>query len=383
MNSTSNKGATRRDVIRSTGAATAFTIMSAKSVRGSQANSTLSVGLIGSGNRGSYDASIVQADPRAQITAMCDIFPDQFEKAQQRIKAPNPAKYSDFEKLLASGVDAVLITTPVFEHPRMLLAAVQAKKHAYCEKPAGVDAEGCFEITRAGRLAGKEINISFGFQQRYGPVYLEAFKRVNDGSIGKLVNARASWLGGGSTTPVPPAKTWEEKLRGWYGYPELCGDIIVEQDCHNFDVLHWFLDSVPLRAMGIGGRKVRYWRETMDHLSVSYEWPNNMVVNYEANQFSPRPWRRVGEEFTGSEGVIEVSRRGMKQTKPPNDIETMDSKRDITMDALEAFIERVQTGNYENVAERSARSTMIAILGREAIYAGREMTWRELYGVRG
>jgi len=135
--------------------------------------------------------------------------------------------------------------------------------------------------------------------------------------------------------------------------------------------------------MGIGGRKVRYWRETMDHLSVSYEWPDNMVVNYEANQFSPRPWRRVGEEFTGSEGVIEVSRRAMKQTKPPNDIETMDSKRDITMDALEAFIERVQTGNYENVAERSARSTMIAILGREAIYAGREMTWRELYGVRG
>ena len=50
-----------------------------------------------------------------------------------------------------------------------------------------------------------------------------------------------------------------------------------------FDVLHWFLGWVPVRAVGYGGRKIRTWRKTMDHLSLSYEWPDGMYVNYEAN----------------------------------------------------------------------------------------------------
>jgi predicted dehydrogenase len=337
--------------------------------------------LIGSGNRGSYDGSIVQADPRARITALCDLLDSQIEKAKQTIKVSDVKVYRDFEKLLASDVDAVIIATPVFEHPRMLEAAVQAKKHVYCEKPAGVDTEGCLRVIRAGQTAGAAINISFGFQQRNGPVYLEGNKRIRDGQIGEVAVARAFWIGGGPSNPRPPDTTWEEKLRNWYSYPELCGDIIVEQDCHNFDVLHWFLGALPLRAAGYGGRKVRYWRQTMDHLSLTFEWPAGLHVNYEANQISPRGFSRVGEEFSGEKGLIAVSRREMRHVKGPNDIEVMESKRDITVDAIEAFIERVQTRNYENVAERSALSTMIAILGRTAIYSGREATWKGLYGV--
>ncbi|MCW5981430.1 MAG: Gfo/Idh/MocA family oxidoreductase [Bryobacteraceae bacterium] len=371
----------RREAFRAAGAAAAFSLVPPQAVRGSQANSQVSIGLIGSGNRGSYDGSIVHADPRARITALCDLFDSQLEKAKQTIKAPDAKVYKEFEKLLASDVDAVIIATPVFEHPRMLEAAVRAGKHVFCEKPAGLDAEGCLRVIRAGQMAGSTINISFGFQQRYGPVYLEGYKRLQEGQIGDLAVARAFWIGGGSTTPSPPAKTWEEKLRGWYGYPDLCGDIIVEQDCHNFDVLHWFLGALPVRAAGYGGTKVRVWRQTLDHLSLTFEWPGGLHVNYEANQISPRGFSRVGEEFSGTKGVIAVSRREMRHIKGPDDVETIESKRDITVDALENFIERVQTRNYENVAERSALSTMIAILGRTAIYSGREVTWKGLYGV--
>ncbi len=370
----------RRDLLE---AGAAFAIVAPQAVRGSQANSRISVGLIGSGNRGSYDASIVHADPRARITALCDLFDDQIEKAKARIRVEAPAVYKDFEKLLASGVDAVIIATPVFEHPRMLEAAVQAGKHIYCEKPAGVDVEGCLRVIRAGRAAGARINISFGFQQRYGPVYLEAHRRIQEGQIGELTVARAAWIGGGSLTPRPPDTTWEQKLRNWYGHPELCGDIIVEQDCHNFDVLHWFLGGLPVRAAGYGGTKLRHWRRTLDHLSLTYEWPGGMHVNYEANQITPRPFSRVGEEFTGTKGSIAVSRRQMTHFKGPKDIETIESKRDITMDAIEAFLERIQTRNYENAAERSALSTMIAILGRTAIYTGEEVTWKGVFGVEG
>ena len=119
----------RRELFRhgSTVGATAFTIVAPQTVRGSQANSTISVGLIGSGGRGTFDATIVNADPRARITALCDLFDDRIEVATQRIKADQPAIYKDFEKLLASDVDAVVIATPPFEHPRMLEAAIQAR----------------------------------------------------------------------------------------------------------------------------------------------------------------------------------------------------------------------------------------------------------------
>ncbi len=376
-------GISRRDIIRTGGALAAFSIVGPQAVRGSQANSAISVGLIGSGNRGSYDASIVEADPRARVTALCDLFEDRIETAKQTIHISNPAVYTDFEKLLASDVDAVIIGTPPFEHPRMLEAAVAAGKHVYCEKPMGVDVEGCLRAIRVGRTANPAINISVGFQQRYGPVYLEAHRILTSGGIGQLVNARGYWIDVDPFTRRPYDDPAIERLRNWFCYKELSGDIIVEQDCHNFDVLHWFLDGLPERAVGSGGVKIRTSMDIMDHLTVAFEWPDNMTVNYEANQYTPRYARRIGEEFTGTEGFIGVSRQRVEHRTGPNQTTITESERDITNDALEAFLGRIETGNVENVAVRSAHSTMIAILGRTAIYSGKEVTWKGLYGVHG
>jgi len=362
-------------------AGTTFAIMSPQAVRGFQANSKVSVGLIGSGGRGSYDASIVNADPRARVTALCDLYDDRLETATQKIKAAGPKVYKDFEKLLASpDIDAVVIATPPFEHPRMLEAAVQAGKHVYCEKPAGVDLEGVRRVIATARKADPKKNISFGFQQRYGPVYLEAYKRIQAGQIGTLANARGFWIDHDPFKRVPYTDPQVEKLRNWFAYREYSGDFIVEQDCHNLDVLHWFLGARPIRAVGMGGRKVRTDMEILDHLTLSYEFPNGIHVNFEANQISPAGFRRVGEEFTGTKGLIETSRERMVHRKGAKDVETMTSTRDITNDAIEAFLTRVINGEVENVAERAGISTLFAILGRTAIYQNREATWKAEFG---
>ncbi len=119
---------TRRSLL----GAGAFSIVSAQAVRGTQANSKVSVALIGSGNRGSYDATIVNRDPRARVTALCDKFDDRFEAAAQKIGVSNPKTYTDFEKVLgASDIDAVIIATPDFGHSTLLKAAVEAGKDVY------------------------------------------------------------------------------------------------------------------------------------------------------------------------------------------------------------------------------------------------------------
>jgi len=374
---------TRRNLIEKTGAALAagFTIVRPESVRGSQANSKIAVGLIGVGGRGQYDATIFNADPRARVTALCDLFDDRIEIGTQKIKIEKPTVYKDYEKLLAANdLDAVIIATPPFEHPRMLAAAIEARKHVYCEKPMGVDLEGVTKIIAASRKADPKKNVSVGFQQRYGPVYLEAYKRIRAGEIGELVNARAFWISGDPFKRAPYPDPQIEHLRNWFCYRDYSGDFIVEQDCHNFDVLHWFLDARPIRAVGMAGTKVRTSMEILDHLTLSFEFPNGIHVNFEANQISPPGFGRVGEEFTGTKGVIETSRARMIHHKGPKEAETITSPRDITNDAIEAFLTRIQNGEVENVAERSAISTLFAILGRTALYQKREAVWKDEFG---
>ncbi len=380
-----NSTYSRRNLLRGGAAVGSFLIVPPETVRGSQANSKISVGLIGSGNRGSYDAAIVHADPRARITALCDLFDDQIEKAIARIKVDKPAIYKDFEKLLASDLDAVFIASPVFEHPRMLEAAVQSRKHIYCEKPAGADAEGCRRVIAAGKRADPKKNLTFGFQQRYGPVYIEAYKALQNGDIGELSMAGGYWLGGGLLSAKPAAQRPSDpdprlnRIRNWYSYKDLCGDFIVEQDCHTFDDLHWFLGSLPIRVNGYGGTKLRKDRETLDHVYLTYEFPNGLHVAFQAAQITPPGLGKVGEEYAGSKGAITTSRkksliyRGAKA-------QTIEAKRDITIDSIEAFLERILSGKVENVAERSAQSTLIAILGRTAVYTGREATWKGEFG---
>jgi predicted dehydrogenase len=375
-----DSGVSRRGFLSSASAAGAFTIVSPQSVRGSQANSQVSVGLIGSGGRGSYDARIVHSDPRARITALCDLFDDRIETAKQTIKVENPTVYKDYQKLLASDVDAVLIATPPFLHPEHFEAAVQAGKHIYCEKPMGVDLAGCKRIIAASRKADPKKVISVGFQQRYGPVYLEAYKRASDGTIGDLVNARAYWISADPFKRRPYDDPKIEKLRNWFCYRDYSGDFIVEQDCHNFDVLHWFLGQRPISAVGYIGRKVRTDMEIMDHLTLSFKFPQGIHVNFEANQITPRGYSKVGEEFTGTKGTVLTSRGRMTHIKGPKDEETIESKRDITIDAFEQWLERIQNNNPENVGERSAISTLFAILGRTALYNGKEATWKGEFG---
>jgi hypothetical protein len=129
------------------------------------------------------------------------------------------------------------------------------------------------------------------------------------------------------------------------------------------------------------GRKVRTSMDLLDRLSLTFEWPNDIQVAYEANQLTPRGYSKVGEEFTGTKGTIQTSRGGLIHTKgpAPNDVENIKS-REPTADAMEEFANRILSGDVENVAERSARSTLIALLGREATYSRKEVTWKGLFG---
>ena len=88
--------------------------------------------------------------------AVADIQDSQIEKAKKRIPYGNLKVYKDYNEMLASDIDAVIIATPVFKHAEHFEAAVKAGKHIYIEKPAAGTIADCKRIMRAGGLGGLE-----------------------------------------------------------------------------------------------------------------------------------------------------------------------------------------------------------------------------------
>jgi myo-inositol 2-dehydrogenase/D-chiro-inositol 1-dehydrogenase len=369
-----NNQTTRRDWI-SAGAASSFLILKPHLVRAAQANSALSVGLIGCGRRGTAISKLFVKNEFAKISALCDIYDDQIEAASKLFSGARTFK--DYHELLASDVDAVYIATPPYLHPEHFEAAVKARKHIFMEKPAGVDVAGCHRVVAAAKQADKTKRITIDYQQRYGKDYRKAYETVRSGELGAIKMVRAAWIGGG--LPVRqghPAS--EEKMRNWLFYRERSGDIIVEQNCHNLDVVNWFTGMHPERAFGYGGRAVRTdIGDIMDNLAATFHFPNGLIFSYSANQFTVG-FKDVGETFICERGSVTTSRQGYKVYRKDGPPEEAETKGDITQDAVNDFVEGARTGKIENAAFAAAESTLTAILAREAIYSHKELTWQQL-----
>lgn len=350
-------------------------------VRSSAANSVITVGLIGCGDRGILVARLLAKNPDARLVALCDLFDDRIANAKKEIPCEDARVYKDYRQLLASKVDAVIIATPVFLHPEHLEAAVAAKKHIYIEKPAAVDVAGCKRVIKAADSADRSLNLAFGLQARYGPGYRKAKKLVDAGAIGPIRMAHGHFIKGevtGEAPPVPRPKTEEEKIRSWRIWRETYGDVIVETYCHGIDVLNWFLGGHALSAYGTGGRTLRRDGDNMDHVNVTFSYPDRVQAAFTGSQITPSFFRSAMEQFYGATGVIETSRQYWTHYRGPNDSATETFPEDITGNAVNEFVSRIRSGTPENTGVRGAESTLTAIMGRMAIDLKREVNWGEV-----
>lgn len=372
VNAPATSGSTpRRDFVKS--AATGILILAPQIVKGYQANSALTVGLIGCGRRGTAMTGWFAKNEFAKVAALCDIYDDQIQQAAQKFSGAR--HYKDMNDLLASDVDAVYIATPPYLHPPHFEAAVKARKHIFMEKPAGVDPAGVKRLVEAARKADKTKRISVDFQQRYGKDYRKAYEIVKSGQLGRFVEVRASWLGGG--LPLRQGHPGDqEQMRNWLYYREKSGDIIVEQNCHNIDVVNWFTGMHPTRAFGYGGRMVRTSPgNILDNLAATYHFDNGLVFSYSANQISKGGFQDVSETFICENGAITTSRKGYTLYHGGKTPDVVTTAYDITKDAIDDFVDGARNGRLENAAFAAAESTLTAIMARESIYGGKEKTW--------
>jgi predicted dehydrogenase len=387
----------RRDALL--GATAGITIVKPQTAFTYQANSAVAFGIIGTGGRGRYDGTHMVNDGRTRLVAICDAYPDRIDLAKTQVPTADKATaYKDLNQLLAHpGIDAVLIATPVFLHPAHFEAAVQAKKHIYCEKPAGADVAGVKRLVRASQKADKSKTIQFGFQQRFSPEYLKAYEYYTSGKLGDVKMVQSYWILGNTPpkgtfkSPYPVA---DQKVRHWGQWMETSGGAIVEQDCHGVDVLNWFAGAPhPDKAYGTGGLRypITYGDWDSDHHTITYYYPKG-VEGWLISVKHTAGYRDVREQIYGSNHMVEVARtyyklHGMIPSAPLKNADNLadrsmmekgESKREITIDALEAFLTSIINKKPYNMAQMAADATFTSILGRMAYQKKREVTWDEM-----
>ncbi len=379
---------TRRDALG--GVATTLLIVKPGTAFSFQANSAITLGIIGTGSRGRYVGTIFTKDPRTRRAAICDIQESSIDAAKKQLPGADTARvHKDYQELLAAAdIDCVLIATPIFLHPEHFDRAVSVRKHIYCEKAAAADVAGVKRVLLSGDRADKTKHIQFGFQQRFGPEYLAAENIISSGRLGELILMRSHWMSGGQVKPsTQPKPTYsslaEEKLKNWYRWKETCGDFIVEQDCHGVDVLNWYAKGRPLLASGAGGQKIRPYGDCNDHANITYEYANGLRGFLHGCQLA-QGWSLVNEQFFGTEGTVETSRQYYRWYRPAagpggrTGVDEVKSKREPTYDAVEYFLDHIVTGKPENHTVDAAESTLTAMLGRMAVESKRVITWDEM-----
>lgn len=367
---------TRRNVIGASVAAAGL-------ARATPADSAITVGVLGTGNRGTFVSTMMAKNTAARVVALCDIFPEKMEQAKSKIGVENPKLYTDYQKMLASDIDVIIIATPVFLHAEHFEAAVKAGKHIYIEKPASMDVAGCKRVMKAADSADRKLNITFGFQRRSAQVYLKAKALADSGAIGPIHMGFARFIKSGGAaqeaSKLPPPKTEKEKAVAWDAWKALSGDLIVENNIHSIDVLNWFLGGRPQSAIGSGGTTLsKQSGDTRDHNFVAFEYKGGVQGQLLGTTLAPPGYRDVVEQFFGDKGLIETSENYWRHYRGPQQETTEKSPRNITIDSVSAFVQRIRDGKPENTGVRGAESTLTAIMGRMAMDHRREVTWDEM-----
>jgi myo-inositol 2-dehydrogenase / D-chiro-inositol 1-dehydrogenase len=401
MNTPNNQTTSRRDFLKTSaiigGALAAPAILPGKLFADNNGD-TLKVGLIGCGGRGSGAATqALNADKNVALWAMGDAFEDRLQDSLKNLMADadvgskvkvTPERcfvgLDAYQKVIDSGVDVVLLTTPPGFRPMHLKAAVAAGKHIFCEKPVAVDAPGVRSVLASAEEAKrKKLSLLSGFCYRYSKGEREMYKRIHDGEIGDVTSVYSSYI----TSPVwvkPRQAGWTDmqaQVRNWYYYAWLSGDHIVEQAVHNLNKMQWAMNDVtPLRAIGIGGRQVRTGPEfghIYDHFGVVYDYPNGVKGIHFCRQ-----WENCANEGldwgTGTKGsfkVVPFQSQEIKVTGGNTWHNLFKNQKNMYQVEHDEFFASIRSGNPMNDGKMMAESTMLAIMGRMAAYTGEIVTW--------
>ena len=201
----------------------------------------LQLGVIGVAQRGCLADAAHRPGRGSRIVAGADIWPSALAQFDQRLGG-GMRLHADWRRLLDDrSLDAVFVTAPDFLHEEMAVAALEAGKAVYAEKPLAITIEGCDRILRTAMRTGSRLFV--GHNMRHMPVILKMRELIGQGAIGSV---QAVWCrhfvnyGG------------DAYFRDWHSERRCAGGLLLQKGCHDLDVIHWLAGARSEWVSGMG-----------------------------------------------------------------------------------------------------------------------------------
>ncbi len=354
--------------------------------------------VIGAGSQGRRHAQVFASLSDCEVVAVCDVDPER--RAALASKLPNGDKVlqsEDFRRLLEDKtIDSVSVATPDHWHTPIALAALQAGKHVYVEKPCSHNIHEAKVLVEAAAKSGKCVQ--HGTQARSADSLKQAIAFMRDGNLGKVRMAKAinhqlrepigrqpesdpppgvnydMWLG-----PAPVHRFTKNRWHyNWHWFWDYgCGDM-GNDGIHQVDQARWGLGVGLPNAISASGGQLFYDddHETPDTQVVTFEYEHCYLL-YEMRLWTDYPLEGHdnGVVFYGDKGKLEIGRNGCDVTLIGGEKTHLGPYADIK-DHMRNFLDCLKANDPSKLnapVGEAAASAVLCHLGNIATRVGRRL----------
>lgn len=232
-----------------------------------------------------------------EISAVCSSNENNLRKAREL--APDLRVCASAEELVGLPLDAVIVSTPNFTHVPLAREILRAGKHLFLEKPCGINREECRALVEMADKTDRIILI--GHELRYSPFFQKIHDLVKSGEVGR------------------PRMVWTREFRGpfqkksqnWIQDERRSGGMLVDKNCHHFDLMNWWVGARPRRVSAFGSNAVNRVLEgphqVNDHATVNFEYENGVVGTLQICLFAlDFPHEDLEMGVVGEGGVLQT-----------------------------------------------------------------------------
>ena len=418
----------RRDFLKTTGAALAFSAMPAYAQQFSDMKKR--VALIGTGWYGKSDLfRLLQVAPNTEVVSLCDADSNLLNECadmcvERQASKKRPRTFKHYQELLdQKDVDIALIATPDHWHALPMIAAAKAGCDIYVQKPISVDVREGQAMLAAARKYKRVVQV--GMQRRSTPHLITARDRIiREGKLGKIglveiycYYAMRATQNPPDATPPPnldyelwtgpaPMRPYNDLVhpRKWRAYMEYGNGIVGDMCVHMLDMVRWMLDlGMPTRVASSGGILVQKSSRAniTDTQTATFDFDHLPVIwthrTYGAPPDPKYPW---GATIYGDKGTLKASVMGYDFVPTQGEAIHEDVKYELeeypvdkTEKDLEKHVAPAIRGHMRNLLtcietrdkpvsdiEQGYMSASACILANMSQKLGRSLTWDHVKG---
>jgi len=287
--------------------------------------------------RGQMALHVHRPEEGLRIVGVCSLHLDGLEDFRKKC-GPDLVLTTDYRELLADPkIDAVFVSTPDFCHAEHAIAALEAGKHVFLEKPMGITIAECDAILAAAERSPAKLYV--GHNMRFFPVMEKMRELITTGRIGRV---EAIWCrhfisyGG------------DAYFKDWHSERKYGNSLLLQKGAHDIDIIHYLAGAHTRRVVGMG--KLSVYNEVIDRREEGEE----TSVQFDRNNWPPLSQKKMSP-------TIDVEDHNMLLMQLDNGVQASYQQCHYTPDDTRNYTIIGTEGRIENHGDHSSDDKLATV----------------------